>query len=91
MGVLGAVHSVSPVRLNFHGDDVEPCKLGDAPFLAGTLGATHNSEDIVLESGNVADPAGTGMSGENLVEDEMLNLALEDGEIMGMTCEGQTG
>ena len=32
-----------------------------------------------------------GMFGAILVEDEKLEFALEVGEIVGMTCEGQTG
>jgi hypothetical protein len=79
------------VRLDFDGDDVVAGQSRDAPSSARTLGATQNSEDSMPELGIEVEPVGTGMSGANLVEREMLNLALEDGEIMGMTCKGQPG
>jgi hypothetical protein len=91
MGVLGAIPSVSPMRLVFDGDEVEPYESGDVTSSAGILGATLNSEEIVPESRNGADSTGTGMSGVNLVEAEKLKLALEVGEIVGRTCEGQSG
>jgi hypothetical protein len=91
MGVLGVVHSVSPVRLDFDGDDEVAGQPEDDTSPARTLGETHNSKVIVPESGIVADSAGLGMFGANPVEGEMLNLALKDGEIMGLTCEGKIG
>jgi hypothetical protein len=89
-GLLGATPSVSPVRLDFDGDEVESRELGDVPSSAGILGATSNSDEVVPESGDGADSAGTGMSGANPVVAEKLNHALEVGEVEGMTCEGQT-
>ena len=91
MGMLGASTSVSPVRLDFDGDDVDLCESGDVCSSAGTLGATQISEEVVPEMGNGADSVGMGMFGANPVEAEKLELALEVGEIVGMTCEGQTG
>jgi hypothetical protein len=70
---------------------VEPRESGDVPSSAGILGATPNSDEIVPESGNGAVSAGTGMSGANPVEAGKLNLALDVGEIVGMTCDGQPG
>jgi hypothetical protein len=91
MGVVGVVHSVSPVRLDFDGDVEEVGQPGDDTSPAGTLGETQFSEVIVPEAGIVADSAGMDMSGAISVEGEMLNLALKDGVIMGMTCEGKFG
>jgi hypothetical protein len=64
---------------------------GDDPFSARSMDATQNSVGTVPELGNGVDTAGTGRSGTDPVEGEMLNLALEDGEIMGMTSDGQPG
>ena len=91
MGLLGASSSVFLMRLDFDGDEVEPCESGDVCSSAGTLGTTLNSEELVPKSRNGADSVGMGMFGANPVESEKLELALEVGEIVGMTCEGQTG
>jgi hypothetical protein len=89
--VVGAAHSISPVRLDFDGGDVVAGQSGDDPLLARLMDTIQNSVDTVPELGNGADTAGTGMSETDPVEGEMLNLALEDGKIMGMTCDGQPG
>ena len=70
---------------------MELCESGDVCSSAGTLGATPNSEEVVPESGNGVDSVGMGMFGANPMEAKKLELALKVGEIVGMTCEGQTG
>ncbi|KAE8125075.1 hypothetical protein FH972_019912 [Carpinus fangiana] len=80
-----------PASLDFDGGVVESCKSGASRSPVGSLGATQFSGEVVPESRSEVDSAGDSLSGANPVEVEMLNLAMEDGEIMGMTCEGNSG
>ena len=65
--------------------------MGADSSLVGILGATPNILEIVPESENGVDSSGKCMSRASSVEAEELKLALEVGEIVGLTCEGQVG
>jgi hypothetical protein len=54
----------------------------------GLLGLTPNSSEIMPESELGVDSLGMGSSGASSREAEELELALEVGGIVGMTCDG---
>jgi hypothetical protein len=66
-------------------------RIGAVFSSAGMLGSTPNSSEIVPESELGVDSLGMGSSGTSLGEVEELELALEVGGIVGMTCDGQVG
>jgi hypothetical protein len=90
-GMSDPTSSVSPMRLDFDGVEVDSHEPDIAPPSVGSLDSAPYSDEVVPELGSGAASAGSRLPRANLVGAEKLDNALVVGKVVGMTCDGQPG
>jgi hypothetical protein len=90
-GTPGPISSVSPVRLDFDGVEVDPLEPAITSPSVRSLESASYSDEVVPESGPGSASAGSCVPGVNSVGAEKLDNALVISKAVGMTCDGQPG
>jgi hypothetical protein len=90
-GTPGPTSSVSPLRLDFDGVEVDPHEPAFSSPSVRSLESAPYSDEVVPESGPGSASAGSSVPGVISVGAEKLDNALVVSEVVGMTCDGQPG